>query len=167
MRPAAQLREGLRLRDLPRRRVGEADVAGLSRPHEVVERAHRLVDRRELIPAVHPVQIDVIGLQPPQRLLARGCDRLPARAAAVRIALIEVAEELGRDDDAVAARAVASDEVADDLLGVPLRVDVGGVDEIAAAFHEARDDGFGLGDARPPAPVVAERHRPETEGTDA
>src|SRR5258705_266019 len=81
---------------------------------------------------------------PPRRLLASAPTRLPARAAAVRIALMEVAEELGRDDGAVAACAVASDQVADDLLGMPLRVDVGGVDEIAAAIHEARDDRFGL-----------------------
>ena len=60
----------LRLRHLPRRRVGEADVADLARAHQIVERAHRLLDGRVRVPGVHPVEIDVVGLQAAQRLLA-------------------------------------------------------------------------------------------------
>ncbi len=61
----------------------------------------------------------------------------------------------------------AGDEIADDFLGVPLRVDVGGVDEISAAAQEVVDDRVGLGDRRAPAPVRPEGHRAEAEGADA
>ena len=152
---------------LPRRRVGEADVADLAGAHEVVERAHRLLDRRVLVPGVHPVEVDVVGLQPAQRLLAAGRERLAAGAAAVRIAREEVARELGGDDDAVAPARVAADVVADDLLGVAVGVDVGGVDEVAAALEEAVEDGLGVLDAGAPAPVLAEGHRAEAERADA
>ena len=40
------VRDQLRLRRLPGRRVGKADVADLARAHQIVERAHRLLDRR-------------------------------------------------------------------------------------------------------------------------
>ena len=105
-RPAAEPRDDVGLGDLPRRRVGDAEVADLARAHEIVERGHRLLDRRVRVPVVQPVEIDVVGLQAAQRLLAGGDDRLAARAAAVRIARIEVAAELGGDDEAVALRAV-------------------------------------------------------------
>src|SRR5262249_22070218 len=49
-RPRAQLRHGLRLRALPRRRVAEAEVADLALLDQGVEGAHRLLDRSRLIP---------------------------------------------------------------------------------------------------------------------
>src|SRR5258708_32151813 len=103
--------------------------------------------------------MSVFGLVPPQRLRQGGDDSLAAGAAAVGIAGIEAAEELRGDDDAIALAAIAANVVADDLLGMSLGVDVGGVDEISAAVQEARDDRFGLRDAGSPAPVLAEGHR--------
>jgi hypothetical protein len=76
-------------------------------------------------------------------------------------------EELRGNDDAVAPRAIAADEVADDLFGVALGVDVRGVDEIAAALKELRHDRLGLGHRRSPAPVFAKRHSAQTEWTHA
>ena len=157
----------MRLRHLPGRRIGEADVADLAGVHQVVERAHGLVDGREPIPGVHPIEIDVVGLQPAERLLARGDDVLSTGPAGVRIARIQIPEELGGDDDAVAAAAVASDEVTDDFFRVALRVDVRGVDEIPAALDEARDDSVRIRYVRSPSPIFAEGHRAEAERTDA
>ena len=62
---------------------------------------------------------------------------------------------------------VAADVVADDLLRVALGVDVGGVDEVAAAVEVAVEDRCGLLDAGAPAPVLAEGHGAEAERADA
>ena len=62
---------------------------------------------------------------------------------------------------------MAPDVVADDLLGVALGVEVGGVDEVAAELDEPVDDLFGLLHAGSPAKVLAERHRPEAQRADA
>jgi len=78
-------------------------------------------------------EIDVIGLQAAQRVLARGNDRLAPRASSVGISGVEIPAELRREDEALAPRRVMPDVIADDLLGVALRVEVRGVDEIAAA----------------------------------
>ena len=62
---------------------------------------------------------------------------------------------------------MAPDVVADDLLGVALGVEVGGVDEVAAELEEAVDDLLGLLDAGAPAEVFAEGHRAEAQRADA
>ena len=46
------------------------------------------------------------------------------------------------------------------------RVEVGGVDEIAAEFDVAVDDLLGLFDTGAPAEVLAECHRAQTQGAD-
>ena len=45
-------------------------------PDEVVQGAQRLVDRGVVVVAVQLVQVDVVGLQPPQRILDRRHDVL-------------------------------------------------------------------------------------------
>src|SRR3954462_2081532 len=116
---------------------------------------------------MQPVQVDVVGLQAPQRLLAGGDDRLAARPAAVRISQVQVSAELGRDDETVAACGMAADVVADNLLGVPLCVEVRGVDEVAAELDEAIDDPLRLLDARAPAEIFTEGHGAEAQRADA
>jgi len=108
------LRDQLRLGHLPRRRVGDTQVAHLAGVHEIVEGRHRLLDGGVHVPAVQPIEIDVVGLQPPQRLLALGDDRLAAGAAPIGIADLEVGAELGRDDEAVALVALTAYVIADD-----------------------------------------------------
>ncbi|HWM66444.1 MAG TPA: hypothetical protein VNO35_07650 [Steroidobacteraceae bacterium] len=115
-------------------------MADFPRTHEVLQRRHRFVDRRVDIPVVQPVQVDVVGLQAAQRVLARLDHRLTAGAAPVRIARIEIATEFSRDHQAVALRRVTTDVVSDDLLGVALRVEVCRVDEVAAGGDEAVQD---------------------------
>jgi hypothetical protein len=165
-RPAAEARHDVRLCHLPRRRIRDADVADLARANEVVERGHRLFDGRVDVPVVQPVEVDVVGLQAPQRALGGIHDRLATGAAPVRIAGVQVAAELGRDDQTVAARAVASDVVADDLLGVAARIKVRGVDEVSAELQVAVHDLLRLFDARAPAEVFAEGHRAEAQRAD-
>ena len=133
---------------------------------EILERRHRLLDRRVRVPVVEPVKVDVVGLQAPQRVLAGRDDGLAARAAAVRVAGIQVAAELGGDDEAVAASRVAADVVAEDLLGVTLRVEVRGVDEVAADLDVAVHDLLRFLDGGAPPEVFAERHRTEAQRAD-
>jgi hypothetical protein len=59
------MRNGLRFRDLPGRKIRKADVADLARGHEVVEPAQRFLDRRAAIPDMQPVDVDIVGLEAP------------------------------------------------------------------------------------------------------
>ncbi len=160
------MRDHIGLGDLPCRRIGHADVAYLAGADEVVEGGQGLLDRRVDVPVMQPVEVDVIGPQPAQRVLAGGDDRLAPRASAVRIAGIEIAAELRGDDQAIALGGIVADMVADDLFGVALGVAVRGVDEVAAEIDEPIDDLLGFLDARPPAVVFAEGHGPQAHGTD-
>jgi len=51
---------------------------------------------------MQPVEVDVVGLQAAERLLARRHDGLTVGAAAVRVARVQVAAELGGQDEPVA-----------------------------------------------------------------
>ena len=143
------------------------DVADLAGLHEVVER--RIVSSMGVwsVPDVQPVEVDVVGLQATERLLAGGDDS-PCGWSRRRWGRrhVMVAAELGGDDESVALLGVATEVVADDLLGVALGVEVGGVDEVAAALDEAIDDLFRVGDAAAPPEVFAERHGAEAKGAD-
>ena len=66
----------LRLRELPREHAARADVAGLAGLDDVVESLHRLGDRRQRIPAVDLVEVDVVQPEPCQRGVDRGHDVL-------------------------------------------------------------------------------------------
>src|SRR5258705_1607444 len=138
--------------------VGDADVADLAGAHQVLERRHRFLDRRVHVPVVQPIEIDVVGLEAAQRILAGRDNVLAARSTAVGVSRIEVAAELRRDDEAVAPGGVASEMIADDLLGVAFRVEVRGVDEVAAKLDEAVDDSLRLLDAGTPAEIFPEGH---------
>jgi hypothetical protein len=48
-----------------------------------------------------PVEVDVVGLQAPQRVLELLHDRLTTGPAGVRVVLLYVAEELGREDESI------------------------------------------------------------------
>ena len=61
----------LRLDHLPGGEVRAADVADLALAHEIVERAQRLLDRRQRVGAVELVEVDPVGLEPPQAVLDR------------------------------------------------------------------------------------------------
>jgi hypothetical protein len=65
---------------------------------------------------MQPVEVDVIGLQAPQRLLELGDERLAACAPAVGIAGVEVGEELRAEHHAFTPTGPAGEELANDLL---------------------------------------------------
>jgi hypothetical protein len=106
---------------------------------------------------VYLVEVDPICAQPPQRRLDRLHDPAARATTAVRI-VAHRHEELGRQDDIVAA---APECLADDLLRLAGRLDVGGVDEVDSGVERGMDD--------PDRVVVvgvapgAEHHRAEAE----
>ena len=114
-----------RLGHLPARVVRAADVADLAVPHERVERAQRLLERRLAVPLVDLVEVDPVRAEPAQAVLA-GLDDVGARQAGVVGTVAHREAHLGGERDAVAP---ALDRLADDLLRRALRVDVGGVHE--------------------------------------
>jgi len=86
------------------------------------------------IGAVQLVEVDVVGPQPPKRVLDGGDDPAPRGPLVVR-ALPDRAAELGGEHDVVPA---ALQRLADHLLGVA--VGVGGVDDVDARVDRLVDD---------------------------
>ena len=147
--------------------VRAADVAHLAGAHEIVERAHRLVDRRARVEGVHLVEVDDVGLQAAEAFFA-GADDVVAREADVVRAGAHRAGALRREDQAVAVAALAH-PATDDLLGAAdgleraaERIDVGGVEEVDAALDGAVEDG----ERRLLVALIAEGHRAEAERRD-
>ena len=89
------------------------------------------------------VEVDVVELQAAQALLQRRDDVAARRAAHVR-AGAGLAEDLGRDDDALARDLEVLQRLPGDLFRAAGRVHVGGVDEIDARVERAADDPLGL-----------------------
>ena len=54
-------------------------------PYEIVERLQGLLERRVAVPSVHLVQIDVIGLEPPETALHFAHDVHASRAAPIEV----------------------------------------------------------------------------------
>ena len=146
----------LGLDDLARREGRGADVADLALPHQIRERGQGLLDVGAGVGAVHLVEVDPVGAQPAQRVLDRAHDPAAGVAAAVRVLAHRVVE-LGGEHDVVAA---AREGLADDLLGLPGAVDVGGVDEVDAGVERRVDDPDRL-------VVVRVAPRPEHHGAEA
>ena len=61
--PATQFGERVRTRDDPGWRVRHANVQNLPHSYGVIERSHDLLHRREELPRVDPVDVDVVGAQ--------------------------------------------------------------------------------------------------------
>jgi hypothetical protein len=81
--------------------------------------------------------------------------------------LEQTAEEFCADDDAVAARVRFRKEIANDLLRMAVGIDIGRVDEVAAAISICGNHILGFCGACSPAMVLAERHGSKTERADA
>src|SRR5580693_5824214 len=52
--------------DPPGRGIRNSDVEHLTLANQVIQPSHDFFDRRNLVPDVDPVQVDVVGLQPPE-----------------------------------------------------------------------------------------------------
>jgi len=132
------LRRQHRALELPSGEVRHADVPNFAGPDQRIEGGKRLLDRRRGVPLMRLVQIDVVGFQAPETPLASAND--PASGKALGVAgVIHPAAALGRQDDGVAPAGLAVEPPPDDLLGRAARanrwVHIGGVDQVAAAFH--------------------------------
>ena len=136
----AVARDPLGFDDLAGRERRGADVADLALVDEVGERAEGLLDVGVGARAVDLVEVDPVGVQAAQRVLDRPDDPAPGAALPVGV-LAHGAVELGGQDDVVAA---ALEGLADDLLGLALGVDVGGVDEVDAGVQRGVDDADGV-----------------------
>src|ERR1700736_2526952 len=105
---------------------------------------------------MHPIQVDVVGLQSTQARFDRGDYLLAVVAGTVRITRVGLVGELGGEYEPVAA---PFEQLAEDRFRRPVGVDVGGVDDVAASVGEQvqhpRADIWGC----PPAPILTERHR--------
>ena len=94
----------VRLDDFLGRKGRAAEGPDLPGVHEVAQRGQRLLDVGRVVRPVDLVQVDPVGLQPPQALLDLGDDPPPRVAAAVAaIAHREV--HLGGQDDVIPAAA--------------------------------------------------------------
>ena len=118
----------LGLGELPGPHAAGADVAGLARLDDVVQRVHRLLDRGARIPAVDLVEVDVVELQAPQRSVDRGHDVL-AREAPPVLAGHRLPVHLGRQHVLLAHSEQRTQQPPRDDLALPAVVDVGGVKE--------------------------------------
>ena len=130
-------RDPLRLDDLVGGEGRAADVADLPGAHEIGQRAERLVDVGVGLGAVDLVEVDPVRLEAPQAVLDRARDPAARVAELVRI-VAHLAVELGGQHDVVAL--AARQGLADDLLGLAARVDVGGVDEVDPGVERGVDD---------------------------
>ena len=128
-----------------------ADVARLPLAHELVERAERLLERRDVVRSVVLVEIDDVGAQPLERRVDRLAD---VRARTTRLGSVaHVAAELRGEHDAVAP---ALECLAEERLAAALvSVDVGGVEERHARSKCRVDDGARAFEIHAHAEVVA------------
>ncbi len=166
--PAVPVGEVERLGELPRVHRRRAQVAGLARLDDVVQRLERLLDRCVAVPPVNLQQVDVVQSQPAERVVDLGEDRLPGQSPAVGPGT-RLAVDLGGDDRRLAVGEVAQ-RPAQDLLTRSVGVDVGGVEEVDARVDRTLDQRACLVLGEDPrvtaATGVAEAHHAETDGGD-
>ena len=139
---------------LPGEVVAEPDVTDLALTHEVVECPEGLLQRRAGIPAVHLVEIDVVGLQAFQARLDGPQHVHPCRAGPVEVVAHRQAE-LGGQDDLLPQ---ALQGIPEQGLAFPAGVDVGGIDEVDAAVQCVLHHAGGRGLVQRAHLVPPERH---------
>lgn len=148
---------------LPAGVVGAADVTHLAGADEVVEGAQGFVEGRQRVEVVGLIEVDVIRTEAAQAILA-GFDDVAAGESGFVGARLEAVEDLGGQDDLLAAGA---QRLAENLLGLADRIDIGGVEKIDAAVDADFDEAARLLDLhvahRGKASFAAEGHRAETQ----
>jgi hypothetical protein len=112
--------------------------AGLAGAHDVVQRLHRLLDRRARVPPVDLVEVDVVGAQAAQAGVDLEHDGLARQPAPVG-PLAHHAVHLGGQHHFFTPGEVVQ-RPPDDLLAGAVGVDVGGVEEVDARFDAALDE---------------------------
>src|SRR5690606_29904726 len=137
------------------RPLADADIEHLALPYQVVEGAQRLLERGLEVEPVGLVQVDVVGLQAPQRPVERLHDVLAGQAAVV-LARAGRPVDLGADLHGLAAHALQRPP--EDLLRLRARVHVGRVEGGDALVQGRVHAGLGrvlldLGTVREPVAV--------------
>lgn len=147
--PAVAVGGGQDLHQLPAGIVGSTRVADLAGRDEALERGQELLDRSRGVECVELQQVDMVRTETTQRAFDRA-DQTAARHAAVARAVAGRQAGLGRDQDGVAP---SLDRLAQHLFGSPVRIDVGGIEQIDAGLQADVDQPAGLDRiARPQAP---------------
>ncbi len=162
-----RLRNALRPCELPGVHAARPDVASLAGLDDVVERLHRLGDRRQRIPAMDLVEVDVLVPQPLERGVDRGHDVLAREAASVLPGHSPPVHLRG--EHVLLARAEElSQQAAGDHLALAAVVDVGGVEEDDPALNRTAHDRLGslLFEGPFAALVCAVAHHSEADARD-
>ena len=144
---------------------GHPEITYLAVESELFQGFEQLVPFQRVHPrVVDLVEVDVIGFQPAQALLAGVDDEIAVEllgalpVTVTRGRVVDVVTELGGDDDVVAP--VAQD-LGENLLAVAVAVGVGGIEEIHAQFHGVFQQRRPVGLLDPPPPVGG--HGPDAE----
>ena len=131
--------------------VGNADVARLALPDDVLHGAHRLLDRRQRVGLVELVEVDPVRLQPLEARLD-GLHRIAARTERRRARAGRPAE-FGGEHDVLAPFAEAfADET---LRSAAVSVALGCIEERDAAVDRLVDDSARARKIKPAAEIVA------------
>ena len=152
-RPSAQLGKCIRLGDPPGRGIRNPDVEHLALANQVIQPSHHFFDRRDLVPDVDPIQVDVVGLQPPEARFHSLHHILTLIAGRIRIGARSGSRVFRGQHHTLA---MVLHKLAEKRFARPIGVRVGGVDEIPprlakGVVHPAR-----LVLDRTPAPFLAE-----------
>src|SRR5262249_20711600 len=143
------------LRDAPAAVVRNAEVADFPRADEIADRFYGFLDGCVRVVLVQVIDVDVIGFEALQAVVAGLQDPAPRESAVVRRLRHHVPDFGGQDP----ALAIRGDRGPYDLLRSSLGIDVSGVDEIDTRIECGRDDslrGCCVG-------TVAEHHRAEAD----
>ena len=143
---------------LPGKIIAEPDMADLALADQVIQRPQGLLQGRAGIPAVHLVQVDVVGLQPLEARLDPPHDVHPGGAAPVEV-LAHRHADLGGQDDLLPH---AFQRVAQQGLALPARIDVRRVDEIDSPVEGQAHHLRGGLLVQAAETIPAELHRPES-----
>ena len=134
--------------DPPGRSIRNSAVEHLALPNQVIQPSHDFFNRRDLVPDVDPVQVDVIGLQPSEARLHRLHHILTVIARGVRIGARSGIRIFRGQHHALA---MVLHKLAEKRLTRPVGIKVSRVDEISprlakGVVHLARfvlaDTGF-------------------------
>jgi hypothetical protein len=156
--------DGERLLHQLRRMVREAAVAHLPFRDELLKRAPRLLDRHAAVDVVELQQVEPLTPEPAQALLAIASDRVGAEIHEVVPVVAAQRAALGEDEDVLAAR----ERAADDLLGVPPPVEGSRIDPVDAGVHRSVDGPHGVAFVlRSPVDPPLGRPRADGRGADA
>ncbi len=119
---------GVRLAQFRTGHLAQPELLDLALPHQLGHRTDGLGQRDRGVAAVHVVEVDDVGVQPPQAVLHGFADvrGVVAHAPVVRVVPAPLDGELGGEGDLVAVR---GDEGRDERLVGAEAVDVGGVEE--------------------------------------